>query len=123
MYALGLPVALLTGVNDPGLLFLETMGGLALAAPALFMVVLSTTTSDFPDVYSATCSLLNISRRFDPRDAGRRAALLGLFPPGGPLGRGFRPFGSDLLKISTNTSTWSLIAVVESVSMCRLHLQ
>jgi purine-cytosine permease-like protein len=67
MYALGLQVALLTGVNDPGLLILETMGGLGLAGPALFMVVLSTITSDFPDVYSATCSLLNISQRLSAR--------------------------------------------------------
>ncbi len=67
MYALGLQAALLTGASDPGLLILETMGGLGLAAPALFMVVFSTITSDFPDVYSATCSLLNISQRMSAR--------------------------------------------------------
>jgi putative hydroxymethylpyrimidine transporter CytX len=67
MYVLGLQVTLLTGVTDPGLLVLETMGGLGLAVPALFMVVLSTITSDFPDVYSATCSLLNISQKVSAR--------------------------------------------------------
>jgi len=67
MYALGLQVTLLTGATDPGRLILDTMGGLGLAAPALFMVVLSTITSDFPDVYSATCSLLNISRKLSAR--------------------------------------------------------
>ncbi len=67
MYVLGLQVTLLTGVSDPGLLVLETMGGLGLAVPALFMVVFSTITSDFPDVYSATCSLLNISQKVSAR--------------------------------------------------------
>jgi len=67
MYVLGLQVALLTGETDPGLLILDTMGRLGLAAPALIMVVLSTITSDFPDVYSATCSLLNISQRVSAR--------------------------------------------------------
>ena len=69
MYALGLQVTLLTGATDPGRLILDTMGGLGLAVPALFMVVLSTITSDFPDVYSATCSLLNISRKLSARAA------------------------------------------------------
>jgi putative hydroxymethylpyrimidine transporter CytX len=85
MYALGLQVALLTGVNDPGLLILETMGGLGLAVPALFMVVLSTVTSDFPDVYSATCSLLNISQRLSARTvmgiAGGLSILVALVFP------------------------------------------
>jgi NCS1 family nucleobase:cation symporter-1 len=67
MFMLGLQVALLTGGTDPGLLILGTMGQLGLAAPALIMVVLSTITSDFPDVYSATCSLLNISQRVSAR--------------------------------------------------------
>jgi nucleobase:cation symporter-1, NCS1 family len=67
MYALGLQVTLLTGAADPGQFVLQTMGGLGLAVPALFMVVFSTITSDFPDVYSATCSLLNISRKLSAR--------------------------------------------------------
>jgi putative hydroxymethylpyrimidine transporter CytX len=67
MYVLGLQVTLLTGVTDPGLLVLETMGRVGLAVPALFMVVFSTITSDFPDVYSAACSLLNISQKMSAR--------------------------------------------------------
>jgi putative hydroxymethylpyrimidine transporter CytX len=67
MYALGLQITLLTGASDPGQVVLETMGALGLAAPALFMVVFSTITSDFPDVYSATCSLLNISQKLNAR--------------------------------------------------------
>jgi putative hydroxymethylpyrimidine transporter CytX len=67
MYALGLQATLLSGAADPGLLILDTMGGLGLAVPALFMVVFSTITTGFPDVYSAACSLLNISQRLSAR--------------------------------------------------------
>jgi NCS1 family nucleobase:cation symporter-1 len=85
MYALGLQVTLLTGATDPGQLILETMGGLGLAVPALFMVVFSTITSDFPDVYSATCSMLNISRKLSPRTvmwiAGTISILVALVFP------------------------------------------
>ncbi len=63
MYALGLLATLVTGESDPGMLILQTMGRIGMAVPALIMVVFSTITSDFPDVYSATCSMLNISRR------------------------------------------------------------
>lgn len=78
MYALGLQATLLTGASDPGLLILDTMGGLGLAVPALFMVVFSTITSDFPDVYSATCSLLNISRRVSARTVMWIAGVLSI---------------------------------------------
>ncbi len=78
MYVLGLQVALLTGETDPGLLILDTMGGLGLAVPALFMVVFSTITSDFPDVYSATCSLLNISQRVSARTVMWIAGVLSI---------------------------------------------
>ncbi|MBN2569594.1 MAG: putative hydroxymethylpyrimidine transporter CytX [Deltaproteobacteria bacterium] len=67
MYVLGLVAALLTGSTDPGTLILETMGKAGLAIPALIMVLLSTITSDFPDVYSATCSMMNISSRIASR--------------------------------------------------------
>lgn len=63
MYVLGLMATLVTGETDPGALILQTMGRIGLALPALVMVVFSTITSDFPDVYSATCSVLNISQK------------------------------------------------------------
>ena len=63
MYLLGLMATLVTGETDPGALILQTMGKIGFAVPALIMVVLSTITSDFPDVYSATCSMMNISRK------------------------------------------------------------
>ncbi len=61
MYALGLTATLATGNTEPGVMILELMGTVGLAVPALAMVVFSTITSDFPDIYSATCSVMNIS--------------------------------------------------------------
>jgi len=85
MYVLGMQVAILTGTLDPGQLILDTMGRLGLALPALIMVVFSTITSDFPDVYSATCSLLNISQRISARTvmwiAGAASILVAIVFP------------------------------------------
>lgn len=67
MYVLGLTAALVAGAGDPGALILQLMGGVGLAVPALVMVVFSTITTGFPDVYSATCSAMNISQKFSSR--------------------------------------------------------
>jgi len=67
MYALGLTATLVAGASDPGALILQLMGKIGLAIPALVMVVFSTITTGFPDVYSAACSALNISQRFSSR--------------------------------------------------------
>jgi NCS1 family nucleobase:cation symporter-1 len=64
MYVLGLTATLVAGAGDPGSLILQLMGGVGLAVPALIMVVFSTITTGFPDVYSATCSAMNISQKF-----------------------------------------------------------
>ena len=66
MYILGLVATLITGETDPGMLILKTMGSLGLAVPALLLVIFSTITSDFANLYSSTCSALNISERFRP---------------------------------------------------------
>lgn len=63
MYLLGLAATLFTGETDPGVMILQVMGRIGLAVPALIMVVFSTITSDFPDIYSATCSMMNISQK------------------------------------------------------------
>ncbi len=78
MYVLGLMATLVTGESDPGMLILRTMGALGLAVPGLVMVVFSTITSDFPDVYSATCSVLNISQRVGARAVMWIAGLLSI---------------------------------------------
>jgi len=67
MYVLGLTATLVAGAGDPGALILQLMGGVGLAVPALIMVVFSTITTGFPDVYSATCSAMNISQKFSSR--------------------------------------------------------
>ena len=67
MYALGLMATLVTAETDPGGLILRTMGTIGLAAPALALAVFSTITTTFPDVYSAACSVVNISQRFSIR--------------------------------------------------------
>jgi putative hydroxymethylpyrimidine transporter CytX len=67
MYVLGLTATLVAGASDPGTLILQLMGKIGLAVPALIMVVFSTITTGFPDVYSAACSTMNISQRFSSR--------------------------------------------------------
>lgn len=78
MYALGLTATLVTGTSDPGALILQLMGKIGLALPALAMVVFSTITSGFPDVYSAACSTLNISQRFSSRTIVWAAGLISI---------------------------------------------
>ncbi len=78
MYLLGLMATLVTGETDPGVLILQIMGKIGLALPALIMVVFSTITSDFPDVYSATCSMLNISQKISARTIMWIAGILSI---------------------------------------------
>ena len=78
MYLLGHTAVLVTGETDPGVLILQIMGQIGLALPALIMVVLSTITTGFPDVYSAACSMLNISQRFSARTTLWAAGLLSI---------------------------------------------
>ena len=78
MYLLGHTATLVTGETDPGVLILQIMGRIGLALPALAMVVLSTITTGFPDVYSATCSALNISQKFSARTVLWAAGLLSI---------------------------------------------
>jgi len=67
MYALGLSASLWTGNAEPHMQLLGLMGGQGLLTIALLTVVFSTITSDFPDLYSATCSFLNISGRISAK--------------------------------------------------------
>jgi putative hydroxymethylpyrimidine transporter CytX len=78
MYVLGLMATLVTGETDPGALILQIMGRIGLAIPALILVVFSTITSDFPDVYSATCSILNISRKISAKTLMWIAGILSI---------------------------------------------
>jgi NCS1 family nucleobase:cation symporter-1 len=78
MYALGLTATLVAGASDPGALILQLMGKIGFAVPALAMVVFSTITSGFPDVYSAACSTLNISQRFSSRNIVWAAGIISI---------------------------------------------
>ena len=78
MYALGLTATLVAGASDPGTLILQLMGKIGLAVPALIMVVFSTITTGFPDVYSAACSTLNISQRFSSKSIVWAAGIISI---------------------------------------------
>ncbi|MGA7878141.1 MAG: putative hydroxymethylpyrimidine transporter CytX [Desulfoferrobacter sp.] len=60
MYALGLAAALATASPDPSEIVLQLMVEYGLAVPALFVVVFSTFTTTFLDIYSAAVSSTNI---------------------------------------------------------------
>ena len=66
MYAIGLVVFLATGSTDPAPNLMAVMGAAGLAIPAMLLVFSSTVTSDFPDIYSSACSLLNIHPKIKP---------------------------------------------------------
>jgi purine-cytosine permease-like protein len=57
---------------------LQLMGKIGLAVPALAMVVFSTITTGFPDVYSAACSTMNISQRFSSRTIVWAAGIISI---------------------------------------------
>ena len=67
MYVIGLTAAIVIGEKDPAILMVNTLSVIGLAVPALIMVVFSTITSNFPDLYSATCSMMNLSKRTNPK--------------------------------------------------------
>jgi purine-cytosine permease-like protein len=78
MYALGLLAALRTGTAEPQMQLLGLLGDLGLVTPALLLVVFSTITSDFPDIYSATCSVLSISKKIRAKTAMIATGLLSI---------------------------------------------
>ena len=67
MFFLGLLATVITQSADPGIQMEAILGGAGLALPALVLVVFSTITSDFPDIYSATCSMLNVAPRLSAK--------------------------------------------------------
>jgi purine-cytosine permease-like protein len=78
MYLLGMMATLVSGQSDPAGLILQLMGNIGLAVPALVLVVFSTITSDFPDIYSATCSMLNISQKISAKTIMWIAGILSI---------------------------------------------
>ncbi|SMC19989.1 putative hydroxymethylpyrimidine transporter CytX [Desulfacinum hydrothermale DSM 13146] len=73
MYGLGLAAALATGGQDPSVIVLEMMAKMGWVAPALIIVVFSTFTTTFLDIYSTAVSALN----FAPALKEKRGIVLG----------------------------------------------
>ncbi|HJO94684.1 MAG TPA: putative hydroxymethylpyrimidine transporter CytX [Victivallales bacterium] len=67
MYILGLGGVILLGEQDPTRLILKSFAIIGLAIPALCMVIFSTVTSNFPDLYSATCSMKSMSNKINDK--------------------------------------------------------
>lgn len=90
MYAVGLLVALATQSAEPEALVVGALGSLGLrwAVLAIAMVLLSTVTTAFLDIYSAAVSAQNLGWRLS---SGRASVIVGLF--GGALGFALDAYG------------------------------
>jgi len=77
MYLLGLSAALATGSATPESMVLELMVGVGLAFPAVIIVLFSTFTTTFLDIYSTAVSSLNIWPRLGERRGSILCGILG----------------------------------------------
>ncbi len=77
MYAVGLSAALATGSETPDGMVMQIMSGLGFIGPALAIVILSTMTTTFLDIYSNAISTLSIFPRWNEKIAVVMAGLLG----------------------------------------------
>lgn len=73
MYAIGLGAALFAGSSD----IVEIMMGAGLGLAAMIIVVLSTVTTTYLDVYSAGESILNINPRLNGKTAAVAVTIIG----------------------------------------------
>jgi putative hydroxymethylpyrimidine transporter CytX len=85
MYIIGLGAALATKSLTPDSMVLQLMVGLGLVLPAIIIVLFSTFTTTFLDIYSTAVSALNIWPRLGERRGGLVCGILGtllalLFP-------------------------------------------
>jgi NCS1 family nucleobase:cation symporter-1 len=67
MYLLGLVSSLATGTGTPDAMVIGAMGAMGLVVPAVLVVVFSTVTTTFLDIYSAAVSAESITRRLKGR--------------------------------------------------------
>lgn len=74
MYAIGLGAALFSGTSD----IVTLLGASGLGVAAMLIVILSTVTTTFLDVYSAAESLLNIRQGINPKLAGVAVCAAGV---------------------------------------------
>ena len=78
MYAIGLASALATRSPTPESMVLELMVGLGLMVPAMIIVLFSTFTTTFLNIYSTAVSALNIWPRMGERRGSLICGLLGI---------------------------------------------
>ena len=77
MYAVGLVVALATGSGAPESMLLNLMGGHGLLVPAVLVVLLSTLTTTFLDIYSNAVSAQSMFPRLGTKMAVLAGGVLG----------------------------------------------
>ena len=77
MYAIGLAAALATQSPTPESMVLELMVGFGLAVPAMIIVLFSTFTTTFLDIYSTAVSALNIWPRLGEKPGSLTCGVLG----------------------------------------------
>lgn len=77
MYTIGLGAALATQSATPESMVLELMVGLGLALPAIIIVLFSTFTTTFLDIYSTAISALNLSTKIGERRGSIACGILG----------------------------------------------
>jgi putative hydroxymethylpyrimidine transporter CytX len=85
MYLLGLFASIATGTDTPDAMVIELMGKAGLIIPAVIIVIFSTVTTTFLDIYSASVSTQNIFSRLSGRwgilGAGILGTIIALFFP------------------------------------------
>jgi nucleobase:cation symporter-1, NCS1 family len=77
MYVIGLSAALATGSATPESMVMDLMVGMGLALPAIIIVLFSTFTTTFLDIYSTAVSSLNIWPGFGERRGSILCGILG----------------------------------------------
>ncbi len=77
MYLLGLITSLATGTETPDAMIIDTMGRFGLIVPAVLVVVFSTVTTTFLDIFSAAVSAQSIFSRLKGRWGVVLAGLIG----------------------------------------------
>jgi NCS1 family nucleobase:cation symporter-1 len=85
MYLLGLFASIATGSDTPDAMVIELMGKAGLIIPAVIIIIFSTVTTTFLDIYSASVSTQNIFSRLPGRwgilGAGILGTIIALFFP------------------------------------------
>jgi putative hydroxymethylpyrimidine transporter CytX len=77
MYIVGLAAAIATGTDKPDAMVMQLMGSLGLVLPALLIIMISTITTTFLDVYSNAVSLASIAPKWKERPLIVASGLVG----------------------------------------------